>query len=358
MDCSLVQVTHTVPPEVLFGRQYPYYSSFIPSLLAHSRTHAETLLRERRLGPKSLVIEVASNDGYLLKNFVAAGVPVLGIDPAEGPVAAAIAQGVPTRHDFFRAELARDLAGSGVKADVIIANNVAAHVDTINDFISGFAILLKDNGIAIFEFAYLRDLIEKCEFDTVYHEHLFYHSLTALKPLFERHGLYMNDAERLHIHGGSLRVRVSKVRQTSLRLKTLMREEAALGMGALAYYTSFSKRVSEHRARFVDMMSRFRKRGARIAAYGAAAKGATLLNYASMEPETIEYVVDRNRHKTGKYMPGVKLPIRPVESLTEDFPDYVLILAWNFGGEIMDQNRDYARMGGKFILPLPELRVV
>jgi SAM-dependent methyltransferase len=355
-ECSLVQVTQTIPPEVLFGRNYPYYSSFSPALLAHSREHVRAILAERKLGPGSLVVEVASNDGYLLRNFVEAGVPVLGIDPAAGPAQAARERAVPTMQAFFGTELACELLAQGKQADVMIANNVAAHVDAINDFIGGFAVLLKDDGFARLEFAYLRDLIEKCEFDTVYHEHLFYHSIIAIEPLFLRHGLYLNDAERLSIHGGSLRITVSKKPGRSERLVGLKREEEVLGMGDISYYLSFSNRVKLLRQSLVKFLREQRATGARLAAYGAAAKGATLLNYIGLGADVIEYVVDRNSHKVGKYMPGVKLLIRPVETLKNDRPDCVLILAWNFSAEIIEQNHEYLRQGGRFILPAPEPR--
>jgi hypothetical protein len=356
--CALVQVTETIPTDRLFGGDYPYFSSFSPQLLAHSREHALALMAERSLGPDSLVVEVASNDGYLLRNFVEAGVPVLGVDPARGPVAAAWEAGVPTLQAYFGIELARGLVAEGRRADVIIANNVAAHVEAINDFIGGFAVLLKDDGIARLEFAYLRDLIEKCEFDTIYHEHVFYHSLIALEPLFGRHGLHLNDAERLSIHGGSLRIAVSKRPGRSDRLVALRREEDELGMGTLAFYRSFSARVDDLRVRLAGLLREQRAVGSRFAAYGAAAKGATLLNALGLEPGTIEYVVDRNPHKVGKYMPGVRLPIHEVARLTENQPDYVLILAWNFADEIMSQNRAYAERGGRFIVPVPEPRIV
>ena len=352
--CGLVQVTETIPADVLFRHDYPYYSSFSPALLAHSRDHVRAILAEGRLDRQSLVVEVGSNDGYLLQYFVEAGVPVLGVDPAAGPVAAARERGIPTIEGFFNTRLARQLVAEGSRADVIIANNVAAHVDAINDFIAGFAILLAKNGIAQLEFAYLREMIEKCEFDTIYHEHLFYHSLTALEPLFARHGLYLNDAERLKIHGGSLRITVGRTPEKSERLKALRREEEALGMSALTYYRSFSSRTEQLRERLVSLVHKERAAGARFAAYGAAAKGATLLNYVRFEPGTIEYVVDRNPHKVGKYMPGVRLPIRAVYDLLIDRPDYVLILAWNFASEIIEQNREYVERGGRFIVPLPE----
>jgi len=279
---------------------------------------------------------------------------VLGIDPAAGPVAAARKRGVPTIQAFFGTALARTLAAKGQLADVIIANNVAAHVDSINDFIEGFAILLKPDGFARLEVAYLRDLIEKCEFDTVYHEHLFYYSIGAFQRLLSRHGLYLNDAERLSIHGGSLRLTTSKRPGQSARLAQLLQEEAALGMGDLSYYLSFAARVEQLRHALHESVRQIRADGARLAAYGAAAKGATLLNYMKFEPGVVEYVVDRNPVKVGKYLPGVKVPIRPVETLTSDRPDYVLLLAWNFAAEIIQQNQDYAALGGRFILPIPE----
>jgi SAM-dependent methyltransferase len=353
-DCGLVQVTETIPPDVLFGRDYPYYSSFSPALLAHSRDHVRRILAERTLGPGSLVVEVASNDGYLLGNFIEAGVPVLGIDPAAGPVAAATKRGVPTLQAFFGTELARKLAAEGKRADVIIANNVAAHVDQINDFIEGFAILLKDDGFARLEVAYLRDMIEKCEFDTVYHEHLFYWSIAAVERLLSRHGLHLNDAERLPIHGGSIRLTTSKKPGRSERLTGLLAEEASLGMGDLFYYVSFAAHVEQLRQTLHASVRQMRSKGARLAAYGAAAKGATLLNYMKFESGVVEYVVDRNPAKVGKYLPGVKVPVRSVETLTLDRPDYVLVLAWNFAAEIIQQNQEYARMGGQFILPVAE----
>ncbi|HKH65893.1 MAG TPA: class I SAM-dependent methyltransferase [Reyranella sp.] len=353
-DCGLVQVTETIPPDVLFGRDYPYFSSFSPALLRHSREHVQRILQERRLGPASLVVEVASNDGYLLQNFIDAGVPVLGVDPAAGPVASARERGVPTLHAFFGAAIARELAAKGQRADIMIANNVVAHVDGINDFIEGFAILLKDDGIARIEVAYLRDMIEKCEFDTVYHEHLFYWSISAMERLVARHGLQLNDAERLPIHGGSIRFTLSRRPGRSRLLEALLAEEAALGMGDIAYYVSFAARVEELRSALRESVRQIRADGRRLAAYGAAAKGATLLNYMEFKPGVIEYVVDRNPAKVGKYLPGVKLPIRPVEMLAQDKPDYVLVLAWNFAREIIGQNQDYTSAGGKFILPVEE----
>lgn len=352
--CALVQVTETVPAEVLFGRDYPYFSSFSPALLAHSRSHALELIDRRRLGPDHLVAEVASNDGYLLRNFAAEGIPVLGIDPASGPAAAARAIGIPTVEDFFNRTLGERLAAEGKAADVILAKNVLAHVDGINEFVAGFAALLKPDGIAEFEFPYLRDLIEECAFDTIYHEHVFYYSLTALEPLFARHGLHLNDVVRLDIHGGSLRLTVSKNPGKSERLSALMAEERALGMHEARYYQDFAARVAGVKEALLGLVDSLRGQGKRIAAYGAAAKGATLLNYARLTARELDFVVDRNTHKQGKLMPGAQLPIRPVEALLEEKPDYLVVLAWNFADEIMEQQRAYAEAGGTFILPIPE----
>ena len=357
-DCSLVQVSETIPPEILFGRDYPYFSSFLPALLVHSREHALSLVEQYGLGPRNLVVEVASNDGYLLKNFVEKGIPVLGVDPAQGPAEAARKIGVETLQAFFNATTAHALVAEGKRADVILANNVLAHVEDINGFVEGFAILLADNGVAEFEFPYLRDLIDACAFDTIYHEHVFYYSLTALEPLFARHSLYLNDVQRIDIHGGSLRLTVGKKPGKTARLEKLIAEEAELGMGAPAYYEKFSRQVAKVRDDLRKLIQDLVSDGKRVAAYGAAAKGATLLNYASLKGDVISYVVDRNVHKVGKYMPGLEIPIRSVETLMQDRPDYLLILAWNFGAEIMAQQKAYADAGGRFILPIPSPAIV
>jgi hypothetical protein len=359
-DCGLLQVSETIPPDVLFSEDYPYFSSFIPALLAHSREHALDLIAERKLTAKDLVVEIASNDGYLLKNFVEAGVPVLGIDPAAGPVEAAIKVGVPTQKAFFGAPVARELVKQGNRASVMLANNVLAHVTDINNFVEGFAILLADDGIAEFEFPYARDMIEQCAFDTIYHEHVFYYSLTALEPLFGRHGLYLNDVVRLPIHGGSLRLRVSKKPGKTDRLLQLQKEEGELGLGGLDYYETFGARVSKLRDDLLKLLADFKAKGKTIAAYGAAAKGATLLNYAKPPKGTIDFVVDRNTHKVGKTIPGVRLPIKDVGELMAAKPDYTLILTWNFADEIVEQQKAYSDAGGIFLrgVPTPEVMKV
>jgi hypothetical protein len=357
-QCGLAQVSETIPPEVLFSADYPYFSSYIPALLDHSRQHAQALIAERQLDADDLVVEVASNDGYLLRNFVEQGIPALGIDPAAGPVQAARAAGVSTMQAFFGTQLAEELRGQGKTASVMLANNVLAHVTNINDFVAGFAILLRDDGIAEFEFPYVRDLVEKCAFDTIYHEHVFYYSVAALEPLFARHGLHLNDVGHLEIHGGSLRLRVSKITGKSEALQNLQADEQALGIDRSDYYLDFGRRVEGIRSDLGAMLGDYRAKGKRIAAYGAAAKGATLLNFAKLPAGTIEYVVDRNPHKVGKYMPGVRLEIKDVAALHEVQPDILLILTWNFADEIVEQQRAYAEAGGTFISAIPSPHVI
>jgi len=357
-NCALMQVTETVPAEVLFGDDYPYYSSVSAHLLEHSRQHAEALIDELGLGAEHFVLEVASNDGYLLKNFVDKGIPILGVDPAAGPARAANQAGIDTIHDFFSLELAKRLAAEGRMADVVLANNVAAHVDAINDFMSGIAAVLKPDGIAEIEVAYLLDLVDGLAFDTIYHEHLFYHSLIGFEALAERNGLYLNHVVRLPIHGGSIRMRLSSHPGHSPELEAALEHERALGMGSVGYYRDFSRRMDALRIELNELLAGLKAKGKRVVAYGAAAKGATLLNFLQLPEGTIDYVVDLNPHKVGKLMPGVRLMIEPVDKLMSDKPDYVLVLAWNFAKEIVLQQGAYGAAGGTFILPLPTPKLV
>ena len=356
--CALLQVTETVPADVLYRRGYPYFSSSSPALLKHSAEHVEALIGKFGLDPLSFVVEVASNDGYLLRNFVDRGIPCLGIDPADGPVARANAIGVPTIHDFFGLRCAEKLASEGKLADLVIANNVVAHVDKINDFVAGVLRLLKPTGIAVFEFAYAVDMIENCEFDTIYHEHLFYHTLHGLTPLFSRHGLYLNDVERLPIHGGSLRLTVSRSPTRSEALDALFAHEAVLGVDTVSFYNDFADRVRALRDSLAALLVAERAVGKRIACYGAAAKGATLVNYLDLGEGFFEFAADANPYKQGKYMPGQRIPIRHPDQLITSQPDYVLLLVWNFAGEVMRQQATYRERGGNFIIPVPEPRIV
>ncbi|MBK9387789.1 MAG: class I SAM-dependent methyltransferase [Planctomycetes bacterium] len=356
--CTLVQILHTVPPEELFDADYPYFSSFTQTLLEHSRANVEELIAARGLDARSQVVELASNDGYLLQYYVQRGIPVLGIDPAAGPVRAAVERGVPTRHAFFTRALAEELRGGGLRADVLHANNVLAHVADTHGFVEGISALLKPEGIAVIEVPYVRDLIEHVEFDTIYHEHLCYFSVTALDRLFARHGLVLQDVRRLAIHGGSLRLFVGRAPLRTPAVAELLAAEERDGLTRPDYYRSFSHRVERVRDELRALLGEWKQRGQRIAAYGAAAKGTILLNYAGLDRSWIDYVVDRNVHKQGRWVPGVRLPIRAPELLLQDRPAAVLLLAWNFAAEILAQQKAYLDAGGSFVIPIPRPRLV
>jgi len=359
--CALVQITETVAPEELF-EEYAYFSSFSETMLRHAQILAERVVRERRLGPASLVGEVASNDGYLLQNYQRHGVPVLGIEPARNIARVAQERGIPTLCEFFGLALAQRLAAERRRADVVHAHNVLAHVPDLNGFVAGIETLLADDGVAVIEAPYVRDLVDHVEFDTIYHEHLCYFSLTALDRLFARHGLLITGAERVPIHGGSLRLLAQPARSTpaSVRadaVKALLDEEAVLGVAHADYYRDFAARVERLRRQLVAFLADLKAKGSRIAAYGASAKGATLLNYFGVGRETLDFVVDRSTVKQGRYTPGTHLRIFSPEKLMAEKPDYVLLLTWNFAEEILAQQAAYRRQGGRFILPIPEVKV-
>lgn len=359
-NCTLVQITETVPPEELF-RDYLYFSSFSDTMLRHAQAVVERVLEWRPLNANSLAVEIASNDGYLLQYYKQAGIPVLGIEPAVN--IAQVAQderGIRTLSDFFGAATAERLVEQGERADVIHANNVLAHVPDLNGFVRGLRLLLKPEGVAIIEVPYVKDLIDRCEFDTIYHEHLSYFSLTALNQLFERHGLMIQQVERLTIHGGSLRIFVSadSGKTRSQGVTEMLEEEMQWGVNRLHFYQSFARRVEELKTSLRNLVFDLKGKKRRLAAYGAAAKGSTLLNYFGIGTSALDFVVDRSTHKQGRYMPGVRLPICSPARLLEEMPSHVLLLTWNFADEILAQQAEYRLRGGSFIIPIPELRVV
>ncbi|MGI8733570.1 MAG: class I SAM-dependent methyltransferase [Pyrinomonadaceae bacterium] len=368
--CTLVQITETVPPEKLF-REYFYLSSFSDTMLSHAETLVSKVIPARSLNRDSLVMEVASNDGYLLQYYKRAGVPVLGIEPATNIAQIAREErGIPTVCEFFGVELAAKLAEQGQRADVIHANNVLAHVADLNGFVQGLEMLLKDEGVALIEVPYVKEMIDRREFDTIYHEHLCYFSLTALDRLFRRHGLLIQDVVRLPIHGGTLRIFAMKDNRPltvddredpnlpSRAVWRLLEEEAAWGVGEASFYLGFGAHVEVLRRDLLALLRDLKARGQRIAVYGASAKGSTLLNYFRLGGETLEFVADRSTVKQGYYTPGTHLPIRAPEALLAEMPDYVLLLTWNFADEILAQQTAYRERGGRFIIPIPEVTVV
>lgn len=356
--CSLAQIRETVDPEKLF-REYLYFSSFSDTTLQNAAGIAGRMIAGGFLDGSSLVAEVASNDGYLLQNFQQKGIPVLGIEPAENIAAVAREKGIPTRSEFFGKELARELAGEGLRADLIFANNVLAHVPDLGGFVQGFAIFLREGGQVIVEVPYVRDMVEKGEFDTIYHEHLCYFSVTALDHLFRKNGMELLEVERIGIHGGSLRLFAShKGGKQGDSVTRILEEESSIGMDRPAYFRNFAGRVESLKRELCKLLEGLKGEGRSIAAYGAAAKGATLLNYFQIGRELLDFVVDRSTYKQGLYMPGSRIPILEPRALLERRPDYVLLLAWNFAEEILEQQSAYCAAGGKFIIPIPTLQIV
>jgi SAM-dependent methyltransferase len=356
-QCTLVQLTESISPEKLF-RNYVYLSSFSETMLQHAQAIASALIGSKNLDAQSLVVEVASNDGYLLQYYQRQGVPVLGIEPATNIARVAEQRGIPTVCDFFSETLAERLKGDGFHADVIHANNVLAHVPDLNGFVRGLRQLLKRDGVVVVEVPYVYEMITHCEFDTVYHEHLSYFSLTALNELFTRNELAIQRIERLAIHGGTLRLYAGHAAEQDHSVTELLSDEQRRGLLDFEFYKGFGERVEWLRDELVSLLHALKERGSRIAAYGASAKGATLLNYCRLGREVLDYVVDRSTVKQGLYTPGTHLKIYAPEKLLEDVPDYVLLLTWNFAGEIYEQQVEYRKRGGRFIVPVPSVRVV
>ena len=359
-SCSLVQITETVSPEKLF-REYFYLSSFSETMLRHSEENVNELIQSRKLDGSSFVVEIASNDGYLLQYYKRGGVPVLGIEPARNIAQTAVDRGIPTLCEFFDAELAQKLVAEGKRADIVHANNVLAHVPDLNGFVSGIQRLLKNSGVAVIEVPYVKDMIDRNEFDTIYHEHLCYFSLTALDHLFRRHGLLIEDVKRLDIHGGTVRIYARKQdgenNSRSAVVDEMLAEEVAWVRND-EFYRGFGEGVEQLRRDLVGMLSGLKAEGKRIAVYGASAKGSTLLNYFGLGSPVLDFVVDRSTVKQGHYTPGTHLPIYSPAVLLKEKPDYVLLLTWNFADEILQQQDEYRKQGGRFIIPIPQVRVV
>jgi SAM-dependent methyltransferase len=363
-NCALVQITETVAPEKLF-REYLYFSSFSDTVLKNAQEIASRLTKRCSLNTNSLVVEVASNDGYLLKNYQQNGIEVLGIEPALNIAKIAQEHGINTISEFFDEDLATRLQAQGQTADVIHANNVAAHVADLHGVVAGIATLLKPDGVAVIENHYVKDLIDHVEFDSIYHEHLCYYSLTSFRNLFARHGLTLVDVEHLPVHGGSLRVYFQRAdgprsleKEAMTHVEALLKEEANWCVGEFSFYQDFGEKVERLRVELLALLKKIRAEGKHIAVYGASAKSATLLNYFGIGAETLDYVVDRSTVKQGHFTPGTHLPIYAPEKLLETQPDFVLLLTWNFVEEILAQQTRYRQCGGQFIVPIPNLSIV
>lgn len=358
-DCHLVQLYYELPADAIFTDDYPYYASYADIVVESARQHVDRFVAERRLGPEHLVVEVASNDGYLLTRVKEHGVKVLGIDPSPGPAAVAQAAGIPTLVEFFGTDVAGRLRDEGVRADVIVANNVMAHVPDLNDFVAGFATLLADDGVLTVENPWVHELVRHTEFDTIYHEHFCYFSCLAVDTLFRRHGLYLHRIELLpDLHGGTVRWTATKTDDPEPSVAEFLDRERAEGMDALPFYSDFGLRVAAIQKELIDLLHGLKAEGRTIAAYGAAAKGVTLLTSSRISSDVVDFVVDRNVHKQGHYLPGLGIPIVDPVELERQRPDYLLLLAWNHATEIARQLRGYVEDGGRFIVPVPKPQVV
>ncbi|HJQ10470.1 MAG TPA: class I SAM-dependent methyltransferase [Gemmatimonadaceae bacterium] len=359
-QCFLVQLEEYVSGEDIFT-DYAYFSSFSDTWLTHARNYVDQMVDELGLTAKSSVVEIASNDGYLLQYFVQRGIPALGIEPAANVAKAAEAKGVHTLVKFFGVDTARELAAAGHQADLILGNNVLAQVPDLNDFVGGLKILLAPSGVVTIEFPHLLRTIDGNQFDQVYHEHYSYFSLYAAERIFAAHGLPLFDVEELPTHGGSIRIYARHAedvaKETTKRLISLRAREEAAGVNTLEYYRSFESRVRATKHRLLDFLIEAKRSGKRVVGYGAPGKGNTMLNYCGIRTDFIDFTVDRSPHKQGKFLPGTHIPILAPERLWDARPDYVLILPWNLKTEIMEQLKDVRNWGGRFVVPIPEVTV-
>jgi hypothetical protein len=359
-DCFLVQLEEMQTPARIFN-EYPYLSSYSASWVQHAKTYAEMIVRRLALGSRSRVVEIASNDGYLLQFFVGAGIPALGIEPAANVADIAIGRGIPTQIKFFGSETAKELVASAGPADLIVANNVLAHVPCLNDFVAGLRLLLAPKGTITAEFPHLLRLIDEHQFDTIYHEHFSYFSLLALGAVFERSGLKIFDVEELPTHGGSLRIYAAHASDSSKPLApavaALLNRETMRGLARLDTYFSFAPRVLATKRALLDFVFDIKEAGKSIAAYGAPAKGNTLLNYCGVRADVIDYAVDLNPYKQGRFLPGTHIAIHHPDKVRETRPDYLLLLPWNLRDEIMGQMAYVREWGCRFVTPIPEVQI-
>ena len=359
-NCLLVQLEEFESAENIFS-DYLYFSSFSESWLRHCNVYAGEMTKRYGLGASSLVVEIASNDGYLLQYFKERGVGVLGVEPAANVAKVAEAKGIETVVEFFGTKAAQKLVTAGRRADLMAANNVLAHVPDINDFVAGFKILLKPTGVATFEFPHLLRLVSERQFDTIYHEHFSYLSLLVVEKIFNHHGLKVFDVEQLPTHGGSLRVFACPAeadRVRSAHCEKVLSDERAAGLDKLATYGQFAPLVIDIKCSLLEFLIETRRNGKAVVGYGAPAKGNTLLNYCGVGPELVSYTVDRSPHKQGRYLPGVQVPIHAPKHILKTKPDYVLILPWNLKDEVMEQMADIRKWGGKFVVAIPSLEIL
>ena len=359
-ECFLVQLKEYVSPEHIF-REYAYFSSYSTSWVAHAKAYCEMIAKRLGLGGQSLAVELASNDGYLLQHFLPLGVPVLGIEPAVNVAQVAIDKGIPCVTEFFGVELAKRLVTEGKQADLIAGNNVLAQVPDLNDFVGGMAILLKPEGVITLEFPHLEKLMEENQFDTIYHEHFSYFSLTTIDKMAERHGLKVVDVEELSTHGGSLRVYLAHKAAShtpSPAVGALLDREEKLGFRNIAAYSAFAEQVKATKRKLLAALIAIKDDGKTICGYGAPGKGNTLLNYCAIGTDFLDFTVDRNPYKHGRFTPGMHIPILPPEAIDQAKPDYIFILPWNLKREIMQQMRHAGDWGAKFIVPIPEVTII
>jgi hypothetical protein len=358
-SCFLVQLEAVTRPEEIFSN-YAYFSSFSDGWLEHARMYTDGVIRRFGLNAESCVVEIASNDGYLLQYFLARGIPVLGIEPAKNVAEEAVRRGIPTRVEFFGELSARNLVACGRRADLIIGNNVLAHVPDLNGFVAGLKLLLGNAGVITLEFPHLMHLMDENQFDTIYHEHFSYFSLTAARYLFERHGLKVFDVEELTTHGGSLRVYVchqDDEKPIGDRVRDLVSREKAAGFQKLDHYLSFEEQVKKTKRKLLEFLIAAKDNGRSVVGYGAPAKGNTLLNYCGVRSDFVDYTVDRSPHKQHLFLPGTHIPIYHPEKVRETKPDFLLILPWNLKDEVMDQMRYIRDWGGQFVVPIPTVQI-